>query len=389
MVGTYVTALALQVLAVVTLGASVTEVGVLGAARWLPYLLFGLVAGVLVDRYRRLPVLVAGDLARAAVLGAVAVLAAAGSLTMPVLIGLVLVFGLLSLGYDAAHQSYLPRLVSAPLLTDANARLEQTAAVGQTGGPLLAGWLVAAAGAAAAIGLDAASYLVSGLILATLRRPEPVERVQSRSLRRELREGLAWVYRHRMLGPFAVASHAWFLFNSMVTTVYVVYALEGLGIDPFGLGVTYALAGAGAVLGATVSGRVGRRFGVGPAVIAMHWLLPLAYVLIPLARPGTTGLVLLCAAQFLFGLSLGVDSPIEMGYRQAVTPDRLQGRMNATMRSLNRGAVVIGAPLGGVLADHLGHRPALWIAIGGLTAQALALTVSPFRHARLAEPVAS
>jgi MFS family permease len=384
MFGTYVTTLALQVLAVVTLHASVTELGLLGAARWLPYPLFGLVAGVLVDRWRRRPVLVGGDLARAALLGAIPVLATAELLTMPLLIGLMVVFGAMSLLYDAAHQSYLPRLVPAELLIDANARLEQTSAVAQTGGPLAAGWLVKIAGAPATILVDAASYLVSGLVLATLRTPEPASRVQRRSLVRELREGVSWVYRHRMLGPLALTSHAWFLFNSMVTTVYVFYALDVLGIDAFGLGVTYALAGVGAVLGATVSGPAGRRFGVGPVIIAMSWLFPAAYALIPLARPGATGLVLLGAAQFLFGLSLGVDGPLEMGYRQAATPDRLQGRMNATMRSLNRGAIVIGAPLGGLLADHAGSRPALWVAIAGLVLQALVLTLSPFRHARLA-----
>jgi MFS family permease len=383
MFGTYVTMLALQVLAVATLHASVTELGLLGAARWLPYPLFGLIAGVLVDRHRRRPVLVGGDLARAMLLGAIPLLATVDLLSMPLLIGLMLVFGAMSLLYDAAHQSYLPRLVPGRLLIDANARLEQTSSVAQTGGPLIAGWLVKVIGAPAAIGVDAVSYLVSGLVLATLRTPEPPVPVQRRSLGRELREGVSWVYRHRMLGPFALTSHAWFLFNSMVTTVYVFYALEVLGVDAFGLGVTYALAGVGAVLGATVSGLAGRRFGVGPAIIAMRWLLPAAYVLIPLATPGSTGLVLLCAAQFLFGLSLGVDSPLEMGYRQAATPDRLQGRMNATMRSLNRGAIVVGAPLGGLLADHAGIRPTLWVAVAGLAVQALALSLSPFRHARL------
>jgi predicted MFS family arabinose efflux permease len=186
-----------------------------------------------------------------------------------------------------------------------------------------------------------------------------------------------------MLAPLAVSSHAWFLFNSMVTTVYVVFVVDGLGFDPFALGVTYAVAGVGAVLGSALAGRVEQRFGVGPGIIIGRWLAPLGYVLIPLASTGSTAIVLLCAAQFLFGLSIGIDGPIEMGYRQTVTPDRLQGRMNATMRSLNRGAIVLGAPLGGALADILGTRPALWIAITGLFLQAVALTGSRFRHAGL------
>ena len=92
---------------------------------------------------------------------------------------------------------------------------------------------------------------------------------------------------------------------------------------------------------------------------------------------------MLCGAQFLFGFSIGLDGPVEMGYRQSVTPDRLQGRMNATMRSLNRGMIVVGAPVGGVLADSVGNRPALWIAVTGLIGQAIVISCSQLRHARL------
>lgn len=215
--------------------------------------------------------------------------------------------------YDAAHQSYLPRLVPTPLLTEANTRLAQTSSVAQTVGPMIAGWLVKAISAPVAILVDAVSYLMSGLVLTTLRTQQRAEPVESRNLRRELREGLSWVYRHRMLAPLAITSHAWLLFTGMVGTISTFFVLDGLGFDAFALGVTFALGGVGGVLGA----------------------------------------------------------------------DRLQGRMNATIRSLNRGMVVIGAPLGGVLADELGNRPALWIAVTGLIGQAIVISCSQLRHARL------
>ena len=379
LVGTYVTTLALQVLAVVHLKASATELGVLGAARWVPYLLFGLVAGVLVDRCRRRPLLVGTDLARAVVLGLIPLLGLVGLLDMPTLIALVTVFGALSLIYDAAHQSFLPQLVPVALLTTANARMEQTRAVAQTAGPMLAGWLVKVVSAPVAIVVDAVSYLVSGLVLATLRTQERLEPVESRDLRREIREGLSWVYRHPTFAPLTITSHVWFLCTGMVGTVSTFFVLDELGFDTVALGVTYALGGVGGVLGASLSERAGQRLGVGPVLIIGRWLTPVAYALIPLAQSGTTGLVLLCGAQFLFGFSLGLDGPVEMGYRQAITPDRLLGRMNATMRSLNRGMIVIGAPLGGVLADGLGNRTALWIAVAGLVGQAIAITFSRLR----------
>lgn len=384
MVGTYITALALQVLAVETLRASPIELGVLGAARWLPYLLFGLIAGVLVDRYRRRPVLVGADLVRAGLLALIPLAAAAHMLSMPVLITVVFVFGIVSLAYDAAHQSFLPTLVPQELLTPANARLEQSAAVAQTGGPVLGGWLIRIVGAPLAILVDAVSYLISGLIVARLRvreRSDPPERVD-RNLRAELREGLSWVYGHRMLAPLALASHGWFFGSAMVSTVYALFVIDELGFDAAALGLTFALSGIGAVVGSSVADRAGRRFGIGPMIIVCRWLTPAGYALIPLAHNGIGGLTLLCAAQFVFGVSIGVDSPLEMGYRQSVTPDRLLGRMNATMRSLNRAAIVLGAPIGGLLAAWLGVRWTVWIAVGGLLFAAAALNASDFRHVR-------
>ncbi|MCP3803150.1 MFS transporter [Allokutzneria sp. A3M-2-11 16] len=374
LVGTYVTTLALQVLAVVHLKASATELGVLGAARWVPYLLFGLVAGVLVDRRRRRPLLVGTDLARAVVLGLIPLLSWVGLLDMPTLVALVTVFGALSLVYDAAHQSFLPQLVPTALLTTANARMEQTRAVAQTVGPMIAGWLVKVVSAPVAIVVDAVSYLVSGLVLATVRTRERLEPVESRNLRRELWEGVSWVYRHPTLSPLTVTSHVWFVCTGMVGTVSTFFVLGELGFDAAALGVTYAVGGVGGVLGASLSDRAGRWLGVAPVLVIGRWLTPVAYALIPLATNGTTGLLLLCAAQFLFGFSLGLDGPVEMGYRQTVIPDRLLGRANATMRSLNRGMIVIGAPLGGVLADSLGNRAALWIAVVGLVGQAAAFS---------------
>jgi MFS family permease len=133
------------------------------------------------------------------------------------------------------------------------------------------------------------------------------------------------------------------------------------------------------VLGALLSTRLGRRFGGGPVIVVGHWLVPLGYLLAPLGGFGLVGLVLVGAAQFVFGVGIGIQSPLEMGYRQAVTPDRLQGRMNATMRSFNRGSLVLGAALGGVLTDWIGIPAALWIGIAGLLVQAVATVLSPLR----------
>ncbi|WP_211336220.1 MFS transporter [Nocardia tenerifensis] len=380
--GTYITAQALQLLAVATLSASPFEVGVLRAAQWTPYLAFGLFVGVWIDRYRRKPVLVAADLIRAGVLASIPLAAAFHVLTMPMLIMLVLIFGAVSLAYDAAHQSFLPGLVPARVLTRANVRLEQSAAVAQVAGQGIAGWLIKIVGPPLAILVDAVSYVISGFIVAGLRVAER-PRTPARNYRNEFRDGLRWVYGHAGLAPLVISTHVWFFFTSMVAALYAYFVVVEVGFDATAHGLTLAVGGGGAVAGSSIAGWVERRGGIGPAIIGCRWLSGLGYLLIPLAHNGKSGFAMLCVAQFLFWLSIGVSSPLEMSYRQSVTPDRLLGRVNATARSMNRGAVVLGAPIGGALAQWLGLRPTLWIAVGGVFCSAAMVGGSRFRHARM------
>ena len=388
--GTYITALASQVLIVVNLHASATEVGLVNAARWLPYLVFGLFAGVIVDRHRRLPVLVGTDLGRALLLGAIPLLAALDGLSVLVVIVLMVPFGVLSVLNDAADQSLLPSVVTPAALGKANIRLQQSMSAAQTTGPLVGGGLVAALGAPLAVLVDAASYLFSGLLLTTIRvHEQPREPRARQHVGTELREGVAWVYRHPMLAPMALTGHGWFLFNSLLLTVSVPFVLRDVGINALGLGVSYACAGVGGVLGGTVSSRAARRLGAGPAVVLAQALFPAAFTLVVLVSHGGVALVMISAGWFLMGLGVGLDSPIEQTYRQQVTPEHLQGRMIATMRTFNWGMNAIGAPIGGLLADRIGSRPTLWIGIGGVAAMAVAIGCSRFRKASLSDTMAS
>lgn len=252
--GTFVSTLALQLLLIETLHADQTALGVVRAAQWLPYLLFGVLAGVVVDRVRRRPLLVAADVLCAVLVGAVGVLALTGHLTVPVLAVLVFCAGSASMFFSAAHQSLLPTIVPGPGLASANARLSQTYAAAQSLGPLVGGALVRLLSAPVAILVDAMSYAVSALVLTTVRveerRPEPAV---ERHLWTELREGAAWVYRHATLGPYAVALHLWFFANAMVTTVLVYFATTELHLDPIAVGVVLAATGVTGVLGAGLS----------------------------------------------------------------------------------------------------------------------------------------
>jgi MFS family permease len=374
--GTPITTLAIQVLVVTTLSGSAADVGLVNAARWLPYLLVGVLVGALADRVRRKPLLVGTDLARGVLLCAVPLLAWPGALSVPLLAGLMAVFGLLSLGNDAAHQSFLPRLLPRAALTRANVRLSQSSAAADTAGPALGGGLVGWLGAPAAVLVDAGTYLASGLLISRVRLtdlPAPTRE----PLWREIREGLAWVYGHPLLRPLSLTTHGWFACYAVLGAVYVPYGLLRLGFSPAGLGVTLALAGVGGLAGAGLSERLGR-----PGLtIPVAWLLQSVGIAVLAVTPAG-GLVVAGVGNLVNGFGLGLSSPLELAFRQQITPDRLQARMNATMRSLNRAAVVVGAPLGGLLADSAGYRLALGVSAAGVALAGLVLLASPFRTAR-------
>lgn len=225
--GSYVTTLAIQVLIVVTLHGGSTEVGFVTSVRWLPYLVLGLVAGVLVDRSRRRPVLITTDLARGLLLLAVPLLAVTHRLGIAMLMAFMAVFGLLSMFHDAAFQSFLPRLVPPGLLTPAHARIDQSDAVAQTSGPALAGVLVSLLTAPWAVLVDAISYVVSGVLLLRVRVAEPPPtRRSAHGIRAEAADGLRWIYHHEMLRPLAISTHGWFLCSSVAGAVLVPFALQ-------------------------------------------------------------------------------------------------------------------------------------------------------------------
>jgi predicted MFS family arabinose efflux permease len=276
--------------------------------------------------------------------------------------------------------------VPTALLTQAHARIDQSSAVAQASGPALAGALVAVIGAAWAVVIDAASYLFSGVMLLTVRVEEPRAAPQQRtSLVADMGEGLRWVYRHAKLAPFALNTHAWFICSGVAGAVLVPFALRTLQLGAFMLGLALSIAGIGALVGSLAAPRLGQRFGAGWTIIASRALIACAYACIALASGTAGGLLLFGLGQFLVGLSMGASNSNEMGYRQVVTPDRLQGRMNATMRSINRAMIVVAAPLGGLLGDAIGYRLTLWFVAAGFTVVALTLGLSRFRSARLDE----
>lgn len=385
--GTYVTLLALQTLVVLTLDGTAQDVGWLNASRWLPYLLLGLVVGALVDRRRRRPVMIGTDLVRAALLASIPLAWSLDVLTLPLLLLVVLLYGTASLVNDAASQSFVPRLVPRAFLQPAHARIDGADAVAQTTGPAVAGVLVKVVGAPLAVLVDAATYLFSAVTLLFVRVAEPTPQpTEVPHLGREIRDGVRWIYRTSGLLRLAVSTHVWFAANAVLGAVLVPYALLTLDLDTTQLGLATAVAGLGALAGATASGAVGRRLGTGGAIIAARVASLVAALVMVTAGLGTDDWAaagVLGAGQLVYGLGLGLSNSHEMTYRQTLTPDALQARTNTTMRSLNRAVVVVGAPLGGLLAVQAGNRAALLVAVAVFAVAVTVLAASPFRSVRV------
>ncbi len=384
--GSSVTLLALSTMVVLTLDGTAQDVGWLNSARWLPYLLFGLLVGALVDRYRRRPLMVAADLVRAVLLAVIPVAWAAGQLSLPLLLGVVACFGVASLVGDAAYMSLLPRIVAKAHLQEAHARIDTTDAVSQSAGPALAGLLVKLIGAPLAVLVDAATYLFSAALMLTVRVTEvKATPTQTPSIRREIREGVRWVYRGSGLRVLAMTTHGWFVGNAVLGAVLAPYALITLDLDPFQFGVATALAGVGSVAGALTSSAGGRRLGTGGAIVTAHLMTAVGVAVMAAAGLGTSSwsaAVVLACGQACWGYGLAFGNSHEESYRQAVTPDELRARTVTTMRSFNRAILVIAAPLGGLLAVQTSNRFALGCATVIFTAVAVRLYASPVRTLR-------
>ncbi|WP_166140456.1 MFS transporter [Nocardioides ochotonae] len=382
--GTYVTVFALQALVVLTLDGTAADVGWLNAARWLPYLTFGLVVGALVDGRRRLPLMVRTDLAQAVLLLVIPVLWWADALSLPVLLAVVFGYGTAAVVNMAATMSLLPRLVERHQLQPAHARVDGADAVSSAAGPALGGLLVSAVGAPLTVLLDAATHLYSALTLRRIELDEPPPRtgVTVRGLLGEILEGVRWAYGASGLRTLAIATHGWFVGNAIVGVVLAPYAFLVLDLSAAELGLVGAAGGVGAVLGAAITTAVGLRLGTGRTIILCHLLTTSAVVTMTLAGQSSYAAGVLGLGQGIYGLAVGMSNSHEMSYRQLVTPDALQARTNTTLRSLNRAVVVVVAPLAGLLADAVGMQTMLVVAAVAFAVVALGLAATPFRTVR-------
>lgn len=393
MLGSNVSSVVLPLVAVVTLHASGFQVGLLSFAQTAPFLVFSLFIGVLVDRVRRRPLLVAADFGRAAAVGAIPVLALANALSIGSLAVCVVVSGALTVVFDLSYFAYTPLLLPERLLLAGNSRLELSSQVTGLLGPGLAGAAITVIRIPFVVALDAVSYLVSAVSLLLIRVPEPPpgpsDKPLPRQVFREIGQGLRAVFGNRYLRPVVLNATVYNLSAQMILALFVLYFTRYCGIAPGWLGLVFAVGSLGGLAGSAIVPRVVERFSFGSAFIGAMVIVRVALPLVAVAGgPRPLLIAEFTAIWFTTLFGLVASNSCVTTLRQIAVPNELRGRMNAGYRALSFGAVPVGALLAGVLASAIGVRQTLIVAAVIIPLSLLFVVFSPVARMQKADEAA-
>jgi MFS family permease len=365
MFGDQVTGLALPVVAVVALGAEATQMGLLVAVGLLPHLLFSLPAGVWLDRVRhRRRLMIFMDLGRAVAIASIPVAFWFHWLSLPLLFVIFFVVGTLSVVFDIAWNTLFVAIAKREQYVEANSLLNVSRSLSSVGGPALGGVLIQVFSAPIALVADALSFVGSAFFLTRVQATEaPIEHDPG-SIRSQLSAGLTFLIRDPIIRPSVLSVATMNLFNYCFQGLFVLYVIRYLGVEPGVLGIALGVGAVGSVLGALVSARVGRRFGIGRAWVAGLIIFPGATILVPIAGPDLPMpaiLALLFVAEFVSGFGVMILDINGGSMLFARTPDRIRGRANGAFRFVNMGVRPIGAVIGGILGGVFGVRETLLV----------------------------
>lgn len=364
-IGQEITILALPTLAILRFHAGALVVGLLFAAQRLPFALVTLFAGVLVDRVRRRPLMIAADAVRGLALASIPVSYGLNLISLAQLFVVSLVVGVGNVIFDIAYLAYMPALVGPADIVEGNNKLNASFSVAMLAGPGLGGVLVQAIGAAQAIAGNAASYFASVLTLVWIRKPEPApaRAAQRIGVFAEIGEGLRLVFGHPLLRSLLAMMTADAAAYQLMIPIYLVFFYTRLHLTPAEAGIIFAALGIGALIGSVIAQRVVRMLGLGRAMALGAGGLTIGALMVPLALvfPPVPWLM---AAFFIDGTLVTMMDIQQVSLRQAITPDHIQGRMNATFRTLFWGIWPMANFIGGFLADRIGPVAVFLIAAG-------------------------
>lgn len=382
-IGSHITSAGLPLTAVLMLGASPFQMGILNGAGAAAVLFFGLFAGAWVDRLRRRQLLIACDLGRAALLASIPAAAFLHRLGMGQLYLVAPAAAVLDVLFDVAYQAYIPSLVDRGELVEANSKLALSASVAEVSGPGLTGILVQLLTAPVAIAFDAISFLISAASLWWIGSPEPhPERGPAAHILHEIRSGLQACWRQPTLRALMLRTATGAFFLGFQFGLYILFVIRDLGLNAAMLGLVIAVGGAFNLAGAAFAQRVISRLGFGTTLITSAFALGMASLLPPLAH----GSVATCCAVLLVAQVADAAWPLtnicDLSLRQAVAPAGFLGRVNSAMHLLFRGVLPAGALAGGALAGAIGIRNTMFLGGLGFLLSTLFLVFSPVRGLR-------
>lgn len=374
--GGQITMLALPLTAAVLLNASPTQMGLLQAMEILPFVLFSLPAGVLLDRVRKLPVYITGESLLAVAVATVPLAAWMGWLGMGWLYVVGFVLGCVYTVAGSAAQIVLTQVVPRERLVEAHAKNALASSGAEVAGPGLAGALIKLLGAPLALAVDAVLLLISAAILRGIQVKETLVARRDQHFWQELKAGLRFVRERPLLVSLATATGTWQIFHNAALVVQILFATRELHLSPQTVGLSYVALGAGTVLASIFGHRISRRIGPGPCLVLGYGACGVGWLQLALAPAGQMGVVSFGVMLFAFGVGAVLIFINFLSLRQAVTPAPMLGRMTSTMRWLILLPAGPGALIGGWLGEHVGLRAALGFA--GVGACLLALVA--WRH---------
>jgi MFS family permease len=356
--------LALPYLAVTQLHATKFEMGVLSALAGIGFLLVGLPAGAIVDRYPKRTIMIIADLGRAALLLTLPIAWWCGALTLAQVLVVATAVGVLSVFFDVSYQSYLPLLVEPGQVVDGNAKLQMSQSVSQAAGPAVSGLLLSRIGAAWVVGLNGLGYLWSALCLRSITHRETTRAAgEHPPLRSQILVGLRFILRHRLLRRLVACTGLGNFFGSAIGALIVLYEVRELRFSALTIGVVDSAAAAGGFLGALAVTRLARIIGEGPTLVLTAALMSLSQFAYPLASVLPAVPTLVVGGAVLMGVVVAYNVAT-VSFRQRLCPPELLGRMNASARFLVWGTIPLGALLGGALGAWLGVLPTMWLVAG-------------------------
>lgn len=381
--GSAISGVALPLVAVIVLDAGPLAMGLLTAVAWLPTLVLGLPAGAWVDRLPRRQVMIVTNAVSMVLMLSVPVVAWLGLLSIGYLLAVALAKGVCAVFFAPAYQAFLPTIVAKKDLGEANAKLSGSGQVALIGGSGLGGLIAQVFGAVTGVLLDAVSYLVALLCVASIRtrEPRPEPNARRTTIRQDMAAGIRFLIRDPYMRVIALCASIENLLLTGAHALLVVFLVQVAGVHLGAIGLLMVADSVGGLLGAIVATRLARRIGTARTLLAVAILSAPFGLLIPLTTSG------LGMAYFVIGLGIPAAGMVICGivsstFRQSYCPQEMQGRISTTAMVLVYGSMPIGALLAGALGATIGIRTTLWIMLGSLAAAKLLRLIGPIKSSR-------